>query len=749
MNVVAELAEIVRDHGVTVLVGSTIVLGGIAAVAAATRSVVAERQLLRWGLVAGGLYLLVALVPLPRWSLPDPFGTRDGAGPVVRVALPPAAFTGDVANAERGSPSRDDTVTSEPLPAREPPRRELPARQPLPLESSATRSTEPRAPSRAPAAAPVTIAAAEKRGSAAFDVAEWLAITLLIGSGLVALHAGLGWWRLRRLLARCRRAPASLIEALDTALPRGTRLWVADGPVRPFCVGVLRRHVVVPPELARPTAAARFVLRHELAHVSTGDTRWCALESLLRPVLCWQPLFWWLRARLRFCDELLADDAAASGDASGYVRAMLALSCGDRQPVRGAQAAFVFQRPTELYRRCQMILQRENVLKKSMSVSRRAGQALGVSALLAVAAASFGVERVVAQDPGAARELRAEVNRLRAENEKLRELLENAVTKADPEGSGDARGALWQLVHGGAISSAAADLLASAARDDLLAHSAADELLAGAMSEAVKLVRYTVKEGDTLASIARTFYADEAGLDRIRRLNPGLDPRQLVVGTAIVVAADPESSPGDPAASGESPADPGERVTYRVRKGDSLHRIANQFFRNRDGVDRLRRLNPGLDPDRLRVGQVIVIAGDPATVAESEVPPGAIDPTQPRPEPAGSLGSTRGRSLDDVARVVTRCIELRGEVRIAEIELARAERGKQNGVVDPFDLEIARIRLETSKAQLDAITNMLETELEAAQAELQRLQALANAGAIGRHEVAEVSSFVQVLLGVF
>lgn len=726
MNVVAELAEIVRDHGVTVLVGSTIVLGGIAVVAAATRSVVAERQLLRWGLVAGGLYLLVALVPLPRWSLPDPLGSREGAGSAVRVALPPAAFTDDVANAERGSPPQGGTLTSEPLPAREPPPSEPPpselsARESLALRSPATGSTEPRAPSREPAAAPVTIAAAEKRGSPAFDVADWLAITLLLGSGLVALHAGLGWWRLRRLLVRCRPAPASLIEALDTAVPRGTRLWVADGAVRPFCVGVLRRHVVVPPELARPTAAARFVLRHELAHVRTGDTRWCALESLLRPVLCWQPLFWWLRARLRFCDELLADDAAASGDASGYVRAMLALSCGDRQLVRGAQAAFVFQRPTELYRRCQMILQRENVLKKSMSVSRRVGQALGVSALLAVAAASFGVERVVAQDPGAARELRAEVDRLRAENEKLRELLENAVTKANPEGPGAARGVLGQLLHGAAVSTA----------------------------EAVRLVHYTVKEGDTLASIARTFYADAAGLDRIRRLNPGLDPRQLVVGTAIVVAADPEYSPGDPAANGESPADPGERVTYRVREGDSLHRIANQFFKDRDGVDRLRRLNPGLDPDRLRVGQVIVIAGDPAAVAESEVPSGAIDPAQPRPEPAGSLGSTRGRALDDVARVVTRCIELRGEVRIAEIELARAERGKQNGVVDPFDLEIARIRLDTSKAQLDAITNMLETELEVAQAELERLQALADAGAIGRHEVAEVSSFVQVLLGVF
>lgn len=44
------------------------------------------------------------------------------------------------------------------------------------------------------------------------------------------------------------------------------------------------------------------------------------------------------------------------------------------------------------------------------------------------------------------------------------------------------------------------------------------------------------------------------------------------------------------------------RVYYRIRAGDTLHALATRF---RTTVERLRGLNPGLDPTALRVGQRI------------------------------------------------------------------------------------------------------------------------------------------------
>lgn len=43
---------------------------------------------------------------------------------------------------------------------------------------------------------------------------------------------------------------------------------------------------------------------------------------------------------------------------------------------------------------------------------------------------------------------------------------------------------------------------------------------------------------------------------------------------------------------------------YRVRPGDTLNSIARRFDTT---IRELRRLNPGLNPDRLRVGMIICV----------------------------------------------------------------------------------------------------------------------------------------------
>jgi len=55
----------------------------------------------------------------------------------------------------------------------------------------------------------------------------------------------------------------------------------------------------------------------------------------------------------------------------------------------------------------------------------------------------------------------------------------------------------------------------------------------------------------------------------------------------------------------EAPAKEPARMTYKVRSGETLFRIARN---NGMSVDEVVALNPGLDPDKLQVGQTIYLS---------------------------------------------------------------------------------------------------------------------------------------------
>ncbi|RTZ61641.1 MAG: lytic transglycosylase [Gammaproteobacteria bacterium] len=110
---------------------------------------------------------------------------------------------------------------------------------------------------------------------------------------------------------------------------------------------------------------------------------------------------------------------------------------------------------------------------------------------------------------------------------------------------------------------------------------------------------YRVRRGDTLARIAKRH---RTSVSKLKRLN-GLKGSRIRVGARLKL-------PGYVKSAGKRYAKSRGRsrtktVHYKVRKGDSLHRIAQ---RNHVSVSQIKRAS-GLKSNKLRVGQRLVIPG--------------------------------------------------------------------------------------------------------------------------------------------
>lgn len=119
--------------------------------------------------------------------------------------------------------------------------------------------------------------------------------------------------------------------------------------------------------------------------------------------------------------------------------------------------------------------------------------------------------------------------------------------------------------------------------------------------------RYTIKSGDTFASIAQAVYNDEKAWFDIAQANPSVDPKQLQIGQVIVLPRRGEAGrdPGQP-----TPPAPGKDATYTVRPGDNLTRIAQRFYGNPDRWELIYARNRntiGVRPDNLKVGMKLII----------------------------------------------------------------------------------------------------------------------------------------------
>jgi len=101
---------------------------------------------------------------------------------------------------------------------------------------------------------------------------------------------------------------------------------------------------------------------------------------------------------------------------------------------------------------------------------------------------------------------------------------------------------------------------------------------------------YIIRAGDTYYSLAQRFNTTVAA---IIAANPGVDPNRLMIGQQICIPGAP--SPGQC---------PEGTVPYVVRAGDTYYNLAQRFNTT---VDAIRAANPGVDPNRLMIGQTLCI----------------------------------------------------------------------------------------------------------------------------------------------
>jgi LysM repeat protein len=168
-------------------------------------------------------------------------------------------------------------------------------------------------------------------------------------------------------------------------------------------------------------------------------------------------------------------------------------------------------------------------------------------------------------------------------------------------------------------------------------------------------IRYVVRPGDTLSSIARVHGLT---LVDIYRFNPDVDARTLRVGDVLFLPGFVAPPP--------PPPPPVNTVNYTVRPGDTLYYIARA---NNMTIAEIYELNPGLDPRFLRVGDVIRLRS------------GVINP--PPPPSAGEtivLSPTSGRTGTVVEITVS------GYPRNAELRLLAGTRRSRLSEIQTFSV---------------------------------------------------------------
>jgi TonB family protein len=172
------------------------------------------------------------------------------------------------------------------------------------------------------------VAALATRG---IDVAQWFLFAIAAGIVARLLWLGLGFLRLRAIIAHAVPAPSldSIAAELSASLGARATLAVTDELGTPATVGVRRAIVLLPRRLLDlPAAVQRAVIAHELVHVRRRDWLHTIAEECWCAVLWFHPAARIVALRLSLARETVVDEATirATRDRRAYAEALLAFS---------------------------------------------------------------------------------------------------------------------------------------------------------------------------------------------------------------------------------------------------------------------------------------------------------------------------------------------------------------------------------------------------------------------------------------
>ena len=640
MNTLFDLLDALAAHGPTILLGASVLLLAGCVAMRWTSHGAERRRLGVWTGAAVGIYLLVAFVPMQRWQVS--FEVTDPA-----PAPEPALAAELLASTADATPPVDPQVR---LAA-------LQAQVERILDAEPIETTDAGAPIPPPKNEPVT--------STPWPFRRLAAGAYVLAAFLLLLRHALGFHRLHRLLRQCQPAPAALRHGLP--LPKLARVLVAEHAVRPFCAGWRRPVIVLPRTLLEPhrRSQARAVLRHEAAHLQAGDPAVQMLFALLAIPLGLHPLFWWLVRDVRFQCELLADDAAAAADRADYARELIDLAERAAPALQAVGTVSVFHRPSDFYRRMQMLLQREGRLIPSSSRLRRTAQAVAALLCVSVAASVLGVP-LRAQDPTPESALRQQNDKLRAELDALRaELrdLQSSLQLLNRDGKAPAVGG----VSIGDTSPVNLEAL-------LRVQKAQWETDRRTAQENAAPRSYTVQKGDSVRTIAKQLLGSADRVDELMAANPGIDPTRLRVGQNVLLPAKPALPREAPTSQTEPNAvqDP-QPEGVPVLKDIPL--INNLFRDNANG-------NATSNGNRTA----------PATTAEA------------------------------TADLATRFLDLQGELEVAEVTAAEQDTLAKAGRAMLSEAKRAASRRDTLQKKLAIVRCLIDGEIQATESELKWLE---------------------------
>ncbi len=686
MTAPLEVVDAIVRHAGAIVTGVTIVLAVGCLAMVLCRRPAERRRLGQLTAMSCGLYLVLACVPLPRW---EPREDVAVASKLAAITPPPRPESSDLPAVERRLAALLAATES--------------LVQPEPVGSIAT---APAASDRAmPTTAPLAPTPAPTWTWPRLAVVAWA----LLGA-VMLLRALVGALRLWLVLRTSRAVPAAMLEELS--LPRTLRLRVAARSLRPFCAYGLGPVVVIPANLLLPErrSQAIAVLQHELAHVRAGDPQLQLLLAALALPLAAHPLFWWLTRDLRFHAELLADDAAAAATgATRYARDLIDLAERAEPELAAVGAVPVFHRPSEFFRRIQMLLQREGRLSTSSSLARRFVHTTAAFVAVSLAAATFGVP-AVAQDPAPKRdraaqtaELRAPIDVLRAELEVVREALRQAKEAANAHGEGHGNPSMPGNVEGVPTP----DASSSGALPRLHAEAASRWLRA--LHEPVEDARIREQlhtQGFDTSGRWPLHQAHEHFLEMVKQAPSGTEWQRFA---EAIKNRDPlhhthEFGPSTdtphasvPAGANPHPTDPRAHLPSEARSADGTGHPAGHVAGHGQGH-----------------GEWAGTPDAPPTATTGTFPISTPTPA-PRQEPEGAAASM---SIAATAEIVSRCLDLKGDLEVAEMEAIDLKAKHEAGVATSIEHKRAAMKVATLQRKFTMVQRLIAGEVEATEREM-------------------------------